>query len=47
MVELSFEERFGLLVESHSVWKESGELARRLSLAKLKVKGVSLVPSSK
>lgn len=40
VAELSFEERFGLLVESHYVWKESRALARRLSLARLKVKGV-------
>ena len=35
--ELSFDERFGLLVESQYVWKESRSLTRRLSLAKLKV----------
>ena len=40
VAELSFEERFGLLVESHYVWKETRALTRRLSLAKLKVKGV-------
>lgn len=36
MEELSFQERFGLLVESQWVWKESRALTRRLSLAKLK-----------
>lgn len=36
--ELSFEDRFGMLVESQWVWKESRALARRLSMAKLKVK---------
>ena len=36
MGQLSFEERFGLLVESQWVWKESRALTRRLSLAKLK-----------
>lgn len=34
--ELSFEERFALLVESQWTWKESRALTRRLALAKLK-----------
>ena len=34
--ELSFEDRFALLVESQWTWKESRALARRLSLARLK-----------
>ena len=34
--ELSFEERFGLLVESQWTWKESRALTRRLALARLK-----------
>ncbi len=34
--ELSFEERFSLLVESQWTWKESRSLTRRLALAKLK-----------
>ena len=34
--ELSFEERFGMLVESQWVWKESRALTRRLQVAKLK-----------
>lgn len=36
MGELSFEERFGLLVESQWTWKQSRALTRRLSLARLK-----------
>lgn len=35
--ELGFEDRFGLLVDSQYVWKESRALTRRLSLAKLRV----------
>ena len=34
--ELSFEERFALLVESQWTWKESRALTRRLALARLK-----------
>ena len=34
--ELSFEERFALLVESQWTWKETRSLTRRLALAKLK-----------
>ena len=34
--ELSFEERFALLVESQWTWKQSRALTRRLALAKLK-----------
>lgn len=34
--ELTFEERFALLVESQWTWKESRALTRRLALAKLK-----------
>lgn len=36
MAQLSFEERFAMLVESQWVWKESRAMARRLALAKLK-----------
>ena len=35
--ELSFEERFGLLVDSQHSWKQSRALTRRLALAKLHV----------
>ena len=35
-VELAFEERFALLVESQWTWKQSRALTRRLALAKLK-----------
>ncbi len=37
VAELSFEERFGLLVDSQHSWKASRALTRRLALAKLKL----------
>lgn len=36
MEQLPFQERFGMLVESQWIWKESRAMARRLALAKLK-----------
>ncbi len=38
--QLSFEERFGLLVDQQWLWKENRALARRLRAARLKEKGV-------
>ena len=38
--QLSFEERFALLVDQQWLWKENRALARRLRLAKLKERGV-------
>ena len=38
--QLSFEERFGLLVDRQWTWKESRALTRRLQLAKFKEHGV-------
>jgi DNA replication protein DnaC len=38
--QLSFEERFGLLVDQQWLWKENRALARRLRSARLKEKGV-------
>jgi DNA replication protein DnaC len=38
--QLSFEERFGLLVDRQWTWKESRALTRRLQLAKFKERGV-------
>lgn len=38
--QLSFEERFALLVDQQWLWKENRALARRLQLAKLKERGV-------
>jgi DNA replication protein DnaC len=40
MTQLSFEERFAILVDQQWLWKENRALARRLSLAKLKERGV-------
>src|SRR3989442_13322119 len=40
MSQLSFEERFAMLVEQQWLWKENRALARRLSLARLKERGV-------
>ncbi len=40
MSQLSFEERFAMLVDQQWLWKENRALARRLSLAKLKERGV-------
>ena len=40
MNELSFEERFAMLVEQQWLWKENRALARRLSLARLKERGI-------
>ena len=39
--QLSFEERFGLLVDRQWTWKEGRALTRRLQLAKFKERGVS------
>ena len=38
--DLSFEERFGLLVDQQWLWKENRALARRLQSARLKERGV-------
>jgi hypothetical protein len=38
--QLSFEERFALLVDQQWLWKENRALARRLRVAKLKERGV-------
>jgi hypothetical protein len=38
--QLSFEERFGLLVDRQWTWKEGRALTRRLQLAKFKERGV-------
>jgi hypothetical protein len=38
--ELSFEERFALLVDQQWLWKENRALARRLQSARLKERGV-------
>ena len=38
--QLSFEERFGLLVDRQGTWKEGRALTRRLQLAKFKERGV-------
>ena len=38
--QLSFEERFGLLVDRQWTWKEARALTRRLQLAKFKERGV-------
>jgi DNA replication protein DnaC len=38
--QLSFEERFGLLVDQQWLWKENRALARRLRFAHLKERGV-------
>src|SRR5499427_8126045 len=38
--QLSFEERFGLLVDRQWIWKENRALIRRLQLAKFKERGV-------
>src|SRR6266536_2459068 len=38
--QLSFEERFGMLVDQQWLWKENRALTRRLSAAKLKERGV-------
>ena len=38
--QLSFEERFAMLVDQQWLWKENRALARRLQLAKLKERGV-------
>jgi DNA replication protein DnaC len=38
--QFSFEERFGMLVDQQWLWKENRALARRLSLAKFKQRGV-------
>ena len=40
MSQLSFEERFAMLVDQQWLWKENRALARRLSVAKLKERGV-------
>ena len=40
MSDLSFEERFAMLVDQQWLWKENRALARRLSIAKLKERGV-------
>jgi DNA replication protein DnaC len=40
MSQLSFEERLAMLVEQQWLWKENRALARRLSLARLKERGV-------
>jgi DNA replication protein DnaC len=40
MSQLSFEERFAMLVDQQWIWKENRALARRLSLAKLKERGL-------
>jgi IstB-like ATP binding protein len=40
MSQLSFEERFALLVDQQWLWKENRALARRLRQAKLKERGV-------
>jgi DNA replication protein DnaC len=40
MSQLSFEERFALLVDQQWLWKENRALGRRLSLAKLKERAV-------
>src|SRR5438067_5214781 len=40
MSQLSFEERFAMLVDQQWLWKENRALARRLRLAKLKERGV-------
>jgi len=40
MSQLSFEERFAMLVDQQWLWKENRALARRLSIAKLKERGV-------
>ena len=37
--QLSFEERFGMLVDQQWLWKENRALARRLQLARLKERG--------
>jgi DNA replication protein DnaC len=37
--QLSFEERFGLLVDRQWIWKENRALTRRLQLAKFKERG--------
>ena len=38
--QLSFEERFGMLVDQQWLWKENRALARRLQSARLKERGV-------
>jgi hypothetical protein len=38
--QLSFEERFAMLVDQQWLWKENRALSRRLRLAKLKERGV-------
>jgi IstB-like ATP binding protein len=38
--QLSFEERFAMLVDQQWLWKENRALARRLRAAKLKERGV-------
>ena len=38
--QLSFEERFGLLVDQQWLWKENRALERRLRASKLKERGV-------
>src|SRR6266849_5974419 len=38
--QLSFEERFGMLVDHQWLWKENRALARRLQVARLKERGV-------
>ena len=40
MSQLSFEERFAMLVDQQWLWKENRALARRLISAKLKERGV-------
>ena len=40
MSQFSFEERFAMLVDQQWLWKENRALARRLSIAKLKERGV-------
>lgn len=40
MSQFSFEERFAMLVDQQWLWKENRALARRLSVAKLKQRGV-------
>jgi hypothetical protein len=39
-VQLSFEERFGMLVDQQWLWKENRALERRLRASKLKERGV-------
>jgi hypothetical protein len=42
--QLSFEERFALLVDEQWLWKENRALARRLRSGKLKERGVFEAP---